>query len=501
MMKLLLADDDRPTRIKMRHIIEKWGYKVVEADNGKTAFNILHSPDPPRIALLDWIMPEMDGVQICMALSKDNKIPLIYRILVTSKQDKEDIVTALDSGAHDFLSKPVDNRELRSRIAVGERLVQSEDNLKESQRQLSTLMSNLPGMAYRCSYDQSRPVEFISNGCLSLTGTPSEKWKQKDSQRLSDIIHPDDRKPVWNKIQAAVSKHKPFQCTYRIQITDNQIKWVWEQGRGIFENEQEPLALEGFVTDITEQMRLEEALVESKKMEAIARLAGGIAHDFNNYFMIIRFYTENLLKSIPDIASIREDVETIREIGQRASSLSKNLLAFSQNQFVKLEEMNIHLFLPQLEKTLTPLLPQSIKLEINPLNDTGVTQANPGQIEQIIMNLVLNSRDAIENEGTITIQSQNIDLNDESTHLSKITSPCVKISVEDSGTGIEENIKKQIFEPFFTTKSTGNETGLGLSIVFGIVKQLGGTLDIESEMGKGTTLNLLFPRINQELSS
>ncbi len=422
-MKLLIADDDRPTRIKMLRMIEKWGYEVIEADNGKAALDILTSPDPPRIALLDWIMPEMEGVQVCNAITKNKQIPLIYRILITSKQEKEDIVTALDSGAHDFLSKPVDNRELRSRIAVGERLIQAEDNLKESQRQLSTLMSNLPGMAYRCIYDRSRPIEFISNGCLPLTGTPSEEWEQKENQRYSDIIYPDDRESVWNEIQEAVSMRMPFQCTYRIQTPDNQIKWVWEQGRGIFGDGQEPLALEGFVADITERKRMEESLIESQKMKAIARLAGGIAHDYNNYFMIIHFYTESLLKSIPAELDIREDVETIREIGQRASSLSKNLLAFSRNQSVKIEEMNIHSFILELEKTLSPLLPETIRLEIISSDEAGVIRANPGQIEQIIMNLVLNARDAIENEGLITIRSQNIDRPDGSLDSSKLSGP------------------------------------------------------------------------------
>ena len=500
-MKLLIADDDRSTRIRMRHMIEKWGYDVIEADNGKTAIDILNSPEPPRLALLDWMMPEMEGVEVCIALAQDKEKPLVYRILITSKQEKKDIVTALDSGAHDFISKPVDSNELRSRIAVGKNLIQAEDKLKESQRQLSTLMSNLPGMAYRCLYDKNRTMEFVSDGALTLTGIPAEEWKHDMKLSFSTIIHPEDRNSVWEKIEKAIGRQKPYQCVYRIQTPESALKWVWEQGRGIVYGEQESFALEGFITDITERKRLEEALIESQKMEAIARLAGGIAHDFNNYFMIIRFYTESLLQSIPDDSTMKEEIITIQEIGQRASSLSKNLLAFSQNQPLKTEEINIHAFTPKLEKMLLPLLSESIKLEIHSSDTTGIIQANPGQIEQIIMNLVLNARDAIDREGTISIRSENGDKIENSMDSPTLEGPCVEISVQDTGAGIPKESQKHIFEPFFTTKSAGNETGLGLSIVYGIVKQLGGSIGFETDIGKGTTITLFLPRIIHSQSS
>lgn len=492
-MKLLIADDDRPTRIKLVRTIEKWGYDIVEADDGKTALDILQSPDPPRIALLDWMMPGIDGVEICKTLADDPTKPLIYRILITMKQEKEDLVTALDSGAHDFLSKPVDKNELRSRIAVGKKLIQAEDDLKESQRRLSTLLSNMLGMAYRCRYEERRPMEFVSNACFFLTGIPADRWN--DTISYSDLIHPDDRDSVWNDIQTAVREYRPFQSTYRIHTPNTPIKWVWEQGQGIYRDDRYPIALEGYITDISERKRLEETVLETQKMKAITRLAEGIAHDFNNFFMIIRFYTDAILKALPVDSAIRDDAITIQEVGQRASSLSKNLLAFSQNQTVDPTRFDIHSFVLKFEKILASLLGESIRLEIVVSEESGLIQANPGQIEQIMMNLVLNAREAIRDRGIIQIQTRNIDNLYQTEQSNRLPARGVEITVKDSGCGIDEESKQLIFEPFYTTKDAGNESGLGLSIVYGIVQQLGGTIDVQSEVGKGSEFIIRLPQI------
>ncbi|MEX2374942.1 MAG: ATP-binding protein, partial [Dehalococcoidia bacterium] len=254
----------------------------------------------------------------------------------------------------------------------------------------------------------------------------------------------------------------------------------------------------GVSSDVTEQRQLEEQLRQAQKMEAVGRLAGGIAHDFNNLLTAVNGYAMFLLNDLPAGSQFREDAEQILNAGERAADLTHQLLAFSRRQV--LEERNVDLsdVVVGLEKLLIRLVPERIRLRVACSGDTTVVRADPGQLHQVVMNLVMNAVDAIEEDGSISIEVEPVELHTSDTreipwHVEP--GPYVRLSVQDTGSGVSPEVLKHVFEPFFTTKPEGQGTGLGLSTVYGIVKQSGGHIFLDSEPGHGSTFRVLLPRV------
>ena len=250
------------------------------------------------------------------------------------------------------------------------------------------------------------------------------------------------------------------------------------------------------VRDISERRRLENELRQSQKLEAVGRLAGGVAHDFNNMLTVINSYTELALKSLPPDHPLQSDLEEVRKAGIRAARLTGQLLAFSRKQIMKLVICSPNSVIVDIERILRRVIGEDVELTLRLAPDLGNVLADPGQLEQVLMNLVVNSRDAIDKGGAITIATLNSDIGHDvaSARAEVRPGPYVTLSVSDTGSGMDDATVGRMFEPFFTTKSQGKGTGLGLPTVYGIVKQSGGFIDVESEVGKGTTIHIHLPR-------
>jgi hypothetical protein len=250
------------------------------------------------------------------------------------------------------------------------------------------------------------------------------------------------------------------------------------------------------VRDISERRRLENELRQSQKLEAVGRLAGGVAHDFNNMLTVINSYTELALKSLPPDHPLQTDLEEVRKAGTRAARLTGQLLAFSRKQIMKLVICSPNSVVVDIERMLRRVIGEDVELCLRLAPDLGNVLADPGQLEQVLMNLVVNSRDAMDRGGTISIATYNSEIGPEVANArSEVRpGPYVTLSVSDTGSGMDEATIGRMFEPFFTTKSQGKGTGLGLPTVYGIVKQSGGFIDVESEVGKGTTMKIHLPR-------
>jgi two-component system, cell cycle sensor histidine kinase and response regulator CckA len=270
-------------------------------------------------------------------------------------------------------------------------------------------------------------------------------------------------------------------------------------GRAVASEDEPAQVLEAVAEDITERRVLEDQFRQSQKMEAVGRLAGGIAHDFNNLLTVVSGYTEVLLDQLPAGHPLHGKAEAIQQASDRATALTRQLLAFSRKQHLELKVVDVNAIVTDMERLLRPLIGEHIELTTSLKPAIGCTRADSGQLEQVIMNLVVNAKDAMPSGGKICIRTASVILDEsyrpENTFIKH--GPYVMISITDTGHGMDREIQARIFEPFFTTKEKGKGTGLGLSTVYGIIKQSGGYVFVQSEPGRGTAFTIYFPRVDE----
>src|SRR5229473_2598307 len=276
-------------------------------------------------------------------------------------------------------------------------------------------------------------------------------------------------------------------------------EWVGQPFERLVHPEDLPVGILGIGRDVTERVQLEQQLRQAQKMEAVGRLAGGIAHDFNNILTAITGYADLLLEDLAATDPRRQDADEIHKAADRAAGLTRQLLAFSRQQVMQPTVLEVNKLVSDLEKMLHRLLGEDVELSTRLAPTTGRVKADPGQLEQVIMNLAVNARDAMPNGGKLTLETGNVNLDEAyaADHYPARAGPFVMLAVSDTGTGMSEETQAHMFEPFFTTKEKGKGTGLGLATVYGIIKQSGGFIWVYSEVGHGTTFKLYLPRVEE----
>ncbi len=396
---------------------------------------------------------------------------------------------------------------------------ESEKQIRESQRRLATLMSNLPGMVYRCKNRKKCPMEFVSEGSLALTGYPPEAFMKNGTVFYDELIHPDDREVVWKNIRKALRKGVAFQLEYRITDAAGNKKWVWEQGQGIRDDDGKIVAIEGFITDITEHKQAEtlakqqeQQLLQADKMATLGVLVSGVAHEINNPNNYILLNGKILARVWKDIQSILTEyyqkngdflmagmpyskanekigqlIHGITEGAERIQKIVQSLKDFARQDRGDLNQLvDVNKVVESAIIIVQNLIKKSTdQFTVNYGENLPPVKGNFQQLEQVVINLLTNACQALSgNEGGLTIRTEY----EASNHR-------ISITVKDEGAGISPENMKHIMDPFFTTKRDRGGTGLGLSISYNIARAHQGDLRLHSEVGKGTTAVLTLPAL------
>jgi PAS domain S-box-containing protein len=384
---------------------------------------------------------------------------------------------------------------------IAERLA-AERARTETEAKYRALVEQVAAVSYIAEVGLHGEWRYVSPQVEAIFGYTAEEWLARSDQWIRFV--PEEDHPIIKAAEDACVTGRRFQAEYRITRKDGQIIWVSDTAVVVPGSDEHPL-MEGIIVDITERKALENQLQQARRMEAVGRLAGGIAHDFNNLLTIIKGYVELATNRKGAQPELRSDLQHIGDASERASTLVRQLLAFSRKQVLKPKVLDLNSIVLNLDKLLRRLLAEVIDMKTMVGKDVGAVKADPSQIEQVIMNLVVNARDAMPNGGRLLVETANVELDAAyaQDHATVRPGRYVMLAVTDTGIGMDADTVAHIFEPFYTTKGSGSGTGLGLSTVYGIVKQSGGYIWVYSEPGKGTTFKVYLPRVDDrvEISS
>jgi two-component system cell cycle sensor histidine kinase/response regulator CckA len=444
----------------------------------------------------------LDALEILRRSGKD--IPFI---VVTGTLGDEAAAGYIKRGAADYILK----RRLNLLSLTVAHVLQEKEHRNEcSKRHLSEHALRLSVDRYRSLVVASAQVVWTTNAAGEVV-EDLPLWRAFTGKSVAEslgrgwlnAIHPEDREQTGQVWSNAVKSRCNYTSQFRALRNDGEYRDLLARGVPVLEDDGSVREWVGTCTDITDQRQLEDQSRQDHKMEAMGKLAGGIAHDFNNLLGVIIGYSDLLLSSIQPGDASRREVEQIKKAGQRAAALTLQLLAFSRKQVLMPKVLDLNQVVRETSKMLLRLIGEHIEL-VTTLNPTlDHVRADPTQIEQVIVNLAINARDAMPNGGKLVIQTLNAELEQShNRYLNDDVKPgnYVLLTVSDTGTGMDKETQARIFEPFFTTKGKGKGTGLGLATVYGIVKQSSGYIWVYSEVGKGTVLKVYMPRVQGALS-
>jgi two-component system cell cycle sensor histidine kinase/response regulator CckA len=370
--------------------------------------------------------------------------------------------------------------------------------LRAAESRYRTLVERLPAITYVAELGAEGPWHYVSPQIESILGFSPAEWLSSSTNWMNRI-QPEDRHLALAAEKRFQETHELFQAEYRMLARDGRVLWFRDEAVMLQDTDSQQLLMQGVLYDITERKRLEDQLRHSQKMEAVGQLAGGVAHDFNNLLMLIQAHNERLRERLAASDPAHKDAVEIEHAVTRAASLTRQLLAFSRKQVLQPKVLDLNAVLTEVAKMLDRLIGKNIELKVAPAQSLWRVKADPGQLEQVILNLAVNARDAMPHGGKLIIETCNVELDEAyaRSHEGVLPGRYVRLRVSDTGTGMDSETQARMFEPFFTTKEPGKGTGLGLATVYGVVKQTGGWIWVSSEPGQGTTFEIYLPHIEE----
>ncbi len=491
--RILIVDDEAPNRKLMQGLVTWLGQEPLLATGGGEALALLEK-EPADLVLLDLMMPEIDGLTVLERLHEKRLLPDLPVIVVTALDDHKTHLEALSRGAMDFLTKPVNRHELACRVKNLLRMKRAQDALKLRQEELEIAVSRRTEQ-YQALLQTAPDLIFL----LSPEGTvhylnrsPQGYDVPPVGATIFDFVSPSDREQTREMILRSAESEEVLEFTLETQPVAGNTRGYQARVRRLSSHYADQPRILLFATDVTERRELEQSLAQKQKMEALGQLAGGVAHDFNNLLTAIMSHSSFLLDSLPAGDERRTDAEGILQSAERAAGLTRQLLAFSRRQPVKLYPLDLNQSVKGMKSLLERTLGGGVALKLTISESPSVVLADPIQMDQVLLNLAVNARDAMPQGGTLSITVHRI------SSESSDQEAWIELSVTDTGVGMEESVRRRIFQPFFTTKAPGKGTGLGLATCYGIVQQLSGEIQVKSRLGQGTTFTIVLPSYPEE---
>jgi two-component system cell cycle sensor histidine kinase/response regulator CckA len=513
--RILIVDDERLNRQLLEVMLASEGFLLQTADSGEEALAMV-AQHPPDLILIDIMMPGLNGYQVTGKIKGNSATKNIPVIMVSDLEDRNARLLGLNAGAEDYLTKPVDRGELCARVRNLLRLKAYGDyHDKYSQMLEGEVGSRTADLVeserlYRSTFDAA-PVGIVHVGLdgrwlrvnqrlCDLLGYSREELQTPAVQELvqSEAVA-GEAEALRQMAAGLLNRHVVDEKRYRRR--DGHSVWARVNMSVHRDAEGRSQHFISVIEDVTERRTLEAQVRQSNKMDAIGQLASGVAHDFNNLLTVILGFGEIMTADVVMEAQQRKDLDEIMKAARRASGLTKQLLAFSRQQVLNTAPLDVNGLIADMTGMLGRLIGEHIEVTLALAPNLSLALADRGQLEQVVMNLVVNARDAMPDGGTVTIETTDVELENSSVHEERIAQgQYVMLSVSDTGTGMTKETQKHLFEPFFTTKETGKGTGLGLSTTYGIVKQSKGYIWVYSEPGRGTTFKVYLPRSNGDVA-
>ncbi len=459
----------------------------------------------PDIILSDYSMPRFNGLRAAQLLRQSGlNIPLI---LVSGTLGEEAAVEAMKEGAADYVLKDrmarlgnavqrvLEEKQLRQKRR------QAEEALRASEEKFRQLAENINEVSWITSADLSELL-YLSPSYEKVWGRAGRSLCQNSVAFLQAVL-PEDRGSVLAALEE-LKRGEKIDLEFRLVRPDGQIRWVHSSGTAIRNESGVIYRLAGIAEDITQRMQTELQFRQAQKMEGIGQLAGGVAHDFNNILLIMRVNLELVLTTDGTLGpTTRNRLTEIAQAAERAATLNRQLLTFSRSEAMQMRFLDLNDLTAGFTKMLRRIVGEHIRVQNDFAPTLPAIKADPGMIEQVLMNLAVNARDAMPNGGQLIIGTELAGIDPARAKLDPRTRAghFACLSVRDTGTGIAPEIMPRIFEPFFTTKGVGQGTGLGLATVFGIAQQHNGWVDVSSQVGVGTTFRVFLPLSSEEMAA